>query len=452
MSKSRFIGAPHCLVGLKVVGVLCLAVVMAACTSASHVKPMSDTTQEYNPDQEEIDKLLKLSDDYHSQLKRRGLLYRDEETNHYISGIGKKLVPNFLEINEDINFYIIKDATANAAALPNGNIYVNLGLLSVAENEDQLAAILAHELGHVVYRHSLKAMLTRQDTRRAANIADIFLLGTGLSYIPAQTSLAGYSREQEREADRVSLTYMDQAGYDLEQVPEIFRIFQALPESLTVKHSIYSSHPENRERIAYLQERVDSDYSGTRREPVRSEQFNNSRRKILEENVNIRLRDHQYELALLTLDQAEKYYSKAALIQYYRGEAYRLKADNPNKAAKEMEWLADTHEDDADQDEMAPDLEADAAQDVQEKQDLDYFHKNKAAHYDKARSFYQEALEMNPTLAAAYRGLGLISYSNHDCKQALKYLSTYLETAEAPSDRLYVNRLIRNCNKMDEKT
>lgn len=421
---------------------------LGACTSASHVKPLSESPQDFDPNQEEVSKLMLASEEYHQELKRKGLLYRDEETNEYINGIGGKLAPEFLTVNEDINIYILKDATANAAALPNGNIYVNIGLLSVAENEDQLAAILAHELGHVIYRHSLKAMLNRQDTRRAANIADIFLLGTGLSYLSAQSTLASYSREQEREADEMSLKYMDQGGYDLHQVPEIFRVFQQLPESLTVKNSVYSSHPDNKKRIEYLEQKIQNEYPGVQREPVKSAGFNSSRQKIVETNVKIRLYDHQYELAWLTLEQAEKYYRKGALIQYYRGEVYRLKADNPDKAAKEIEWLAGNEQEESLlEDEFETEPAQETEQSASENKDLDYFTNKRADHYRKAESFYYDALRINPDLSVAYKGLGLVSYANEDYQQAVQHLTTYLDSAEAPGDRLYINRIIRNSKK-----
>ena len=427
---------------------LTLIAQVAACTSASHVKPLSESPQEIDPDQEEVSKLMQASDDYHQELKRKGLLYRDKETNEYINSIGRKLAPEFLTVEEDINIYILKEATANAAALPNGNIYVNIGLLAVAENEDQLAAILAHEQGHVIYRHSLKALLNRQDTRRAANIADIFLLGTGLSYISAQSSLASYSREQEREADEMSLTYVHQGGYDLRQVPEVFRIFQQLPESLTVKNSVYSSHPDNKERIEYLEKKIRDEYPGIEREPVRSAAFDNIRQKIVETNVKIRLHDHQYELAWLTLEQAEKYYRKAALIEYYRGEVYRLKADNPEKAAKEMEWLGMSEKEQSLlDDELEAEQVEESAQKRAGKKDLDYYIDNRADHYKKAESFYYDALQIKPDLAVAHKGLGLVCYSNKDYQQAVQHLTTYLDRAEAPGDRLYINRIIRNSKK-----
>jgi predicted Zn-dependent protease len=432
---------------LKFIALFFLIALATACTSASHVKPISDSPQEYDPDIEETNKLIQQSDDYHKSLKRKGLLYIDDETNQYIIGIGHKLAPDFLKINEDLNLYIVKDATANAAALPNGNIYINIGLLSVAENEDQLAAIIAHEIAHVIYRHSLKSMLNRQDTRRAANIADIFLLGTGLINISANSSLASYNREHEREADVVSLTYMQHAGYDLQQSPEILKIFQTLPESLTVKNSAYNSHPKNKKRIQYLEKEIKSSYSGIVREPVVSEIFNKSRSKIVEENVKIRLNDHQYKLVLLTLAQADKYYKNAALIQYYRGEVYRLMAENPDKAAKEIEWLVSGIEETEQELRIDKDLYTGGENAPVVKKDINYFIKNKAVHYDKAESFYKEALELRPDLALAYKGLGLVYYSKNDYKQALIHLNTYIEMAETPSDSLYIKRLIRNSKK-----
>jgi len=338
-----------------------------ACTSAGHVKPYTDSPQQHDPDAEVQAKLNQKSAELHEELKRRGLLYRDQEANQYINQIGQNLTPDFMKESNPVHFYIIKNATANAMALPDGSIYVNIGLLSVVENEDQLAAILAHEISHVVQRHSLKSTLNLQDTILAANIADIFLLGTGLSYASAMGSLAGFSREQEKEADLVSLTYMHKAGYDLNQAPIVFRLFQALPGSMTTNNTVYSSHPENMERVSYLEDIVKDSYTGLLTEPRKPEIFDKTRAKIVEINVQIRLRSNQYALALYTLDRAEAYYKKAPLIQYYRGEAYRLMADNPQKAAVESKWLAE---------------------ESNSEQDLDYFIQNQQAHYKKAESFY----------------------------------------------------------------
>lgn len=401
-------------------------VVATACTTGSHVKPLTGESLEHDPDAEAQAKLEQKSVELNKELKRRGLLFSDEEANEYINQLGYKLAPEFFETNESLHFYIVKNATANAMALPNGDIYINIGLLSVVENEDQLAAVLAHEISHVVQRHSLKSMLNREDTILAANIADIFLLGTGLSYVSAMGNLASFSREQEKEADLVSLTYLYKAGYDLNQAPVVFKLFQALPDSMKAKNSIYDSHPDNLERVRYLEEIVKDSYTGLITKPRTPEIFNKTRAKTVVSNVKIRLRNHEYKLALYTLKQAEAYYKKAPLIQYYRGEAYRLMAENPKKAADESERLKD---------------------ESKNKQDIDYFTQNKQLHYRKAESLYLEALDMQPGLAVAYRGLGLVEYSNQQYEEAVKYFNTYLEMSEKPDDSLYIKRLIKNSNR-----
>ena len=229
-----------------------------------------------------------------------------------------------------------------------------------------------------------------------------------------------------------------------------FRIFQQLPESLTVKNSIYSSHPDNKARIEYLEERISDTYGDAAGVPAKSEIFDRIRSRIVEANVRIRLNDHQYELALVTLEEAEKYYKRAALIQHYRGEAYRLKADNPDKAAKEIAWLSGSAEQEPLTDEETEQEPGDEVARVKtDERDLEYFIDNKAAHYSKAESFYNDALKIKPDLALAYKGLGLVCYSREDYPQAVQHLNNYLEMAESPPDRLYIKRIIRNSKQME---
>jgi len=420
---------------LKFIFIFVLLALGTACSSVGNVKSFSDSPQGVDPNHAKSYALNELSNNFRKDIKRRGMLYSNKEANQYINAVGQKVAPEFMKVNNRLNFYITKDSAANAMALPNGDIYINIGLLSVIENEDQLAVILAHEVGHVVHRHSLKSVLNHENTKLAANIADIFLLGTGIGNIPAASSLASFSREQEKEADILSLSYLYKAGYDLRQAPEVFNIFKALPESLTVKDSAYSSHPANMERSRYLKKIINDTYPALKSKLTASEKFDKIRVEVVETNVKIRLRHHQYELALLTLEQAEIYYKKAALIQYYRGEVYRLKADNPGKAADEVEWLA-----------------AGSVEEAEERRDLEYFIKNKLVNYDKARSYYSEALEMKEDLALAHKGLGLVDYSNDKYEKAKMHLNTYLEMSGSPSDDMYIKRLIRNCGRKEDNS
>src|SRR6478672_6019081 len=89
------------------------------------------------------------------RLEREGLLYVDEATNNYLQRIGLTLVPRDQKLEHvQWKFRVLRDPVPNAFALPNGSIYVNTGLIALLDNESQLAAMLAHEITHVLKRHT----------------------------------------------------------------------------------------------------------------------------------------------------------------------------------------------------------------------------------------------------------------------------------------------------------
>src|ERR1043166_3099847 len=89
------------------------------------------------------------------RLDRDGLVLADEATNAYLNRVGKSLIPRGLTLERvNWNFRAVRDPQPNAFALPNGSIYVTTGLMALIDNESQLAAILAHELTHVMRRHT----------------------------------------------------------------------------------------------------------------------------------------------------------------------------------------------------------------------------------------------------------------------------------------------------------
>jgi Zn-dependent protease with chaperone function len=89
------------------------------------------------------------------RLEREGLVYADAATNAYLQRIGETLLPRDQHLeNVQWKFRALRDPVPNAFALPNGSIYVNTGLIALLENESQLAAMLAHEITHVLKRHT----------------------------------------------------------------------------------------------------------------------------------------------------------------------------------------------------------------------------------------------------------------------------------------------------------
>lgn len=325
-------------------------------------------------------------------------------------------------------------------ALPNGDIYVFSGLFAMVQNESQLASVMAHEIGHVIHQHGLKSAIELRNTIVTAHIADIFLFGTNLSYLSAGASLASFSREQEREADEVSLDYLANTDYDMSQSPEVFALFSSLPKSKSILGSIYSSHPDNEERVAYLNQLIASQYqadssptppgSDLNDHQVQvdvapsSEQFETVRAELMELNVKLRLRSKQYQMALGLLQEADEYYQQKTLITFYRGEAHRLMAENPLAAAKEEAWLQER---------------------TLTEEDKQKHEQNSAENWVAAKSNYLAILNDENVPAAVHRGLALVYMHEEDREQAKQHLEIYINS-EGIKDRLYYTHLLKDLN------
>ncbi len=190
----------------------------------------------------------------------------DEGLQAYVDGVGLRLaaVSHRPEIPWEYN--AVNDPDVNAYALPGGKISITRGLLSRMETEDELAAVLGHETGHVTARHAAqhytRAMLTQlalvggmaymeiQDVK----YRNIYALG---GMIGAQLVLARYSRDQERQSDHLGLEYMTAAGYNPEGMVDLLEILEGEhrrePDFVD---RMFGSHPLTRERIEDARARV----------------------------------------------------------------------------------------------------------------------------------------------------------------------------------------------------
>ncbi len=198
-------------------------------------------------------------------LKLHGGAYRDPDLAAYVRDVGTVLarvseVPDLPYV-----FTVVNDDQVNAFAVPGGSIYVTRGLLALAENEAEMAAVLAHELGHITARHAAQ----RYSQAVAANLGLTLLgvlgsaagmpVGVGdLASLGTQLYLQSYSREQELEADVLAVRYMTRAGYDANAVIGFFHRMEAhkrLQASLAgdpaagERFNILSTHPRTADRI-----------------------------------------------------------------------------------------------------------------------------------------------------------------------------------------------------------
>ncbi len=214
---------------------------------------------------------IRLGAQVHQEVLQKYRLNRDPEINEYVQNLGERLARASRRPDIPYRFYVIDDQSVNAFSIPGGYIYINTGLLQIAQGEDELAAAVAHEIGHVVARHGLRNIKKAQRTSIIAGIlgvgADIAMGGGGLGRAASQVLAAGIitknSREFEREADYLGLYNITSLGYPADGM---LRIFQRLGSASGAKNSsiggIFASHPDAGERERNTQIEIQQHLAG----------------------------------------------------------------------------------------------------------------------------------------------------------------------------------------------
>jgi len=193
-------------------------------------------------------------------LKQYGGAYTFKTLDTYINDLGQRLARVSEMPDLQWTFTILDDPVINAFALPGGYIYLSRGLISLAENEAELAAVLGHEIGHVTARHSAQ----RYSQGVVTNIGTTVLgavfgrAAAQVANLGSQAFLAGYSREHEMEADALGIRYMTKLGYDPKAASSFFKKLAAHTalqaklsgeENQQSHYGIFASHPDTQKRI-----------------------------------------------------------------------------------------------------------------------------------------------------------------------------------------------------------
>jgi predicted Zn-dependent protease len=181
-------------------------------------------------------------------------VYQNPSLNRYVESIGQKLVAVSDRPNLPYTFTIVEDDQVNAFATMGGFIYLNTGLIRTAENEAELASVIAHEIGHVVGKHSqtqIKQQAITQGLLTAAglNSTQLVQLGVALALdLP-------HSREDEYEADLLGLQMLKSAGYAPGATVDFMRKLQKHGSNTP---TFLSTHPAAKERVVALQQKISS--------------------------------------------------------------------------------------------------------------------------------------------------------------------------------------------------
>jgi predicted Zn-dependent protease len=267
------------------------------------------------------------------ELKKSRAVVQDKALNDYVREVMCRVAGDHCA---DIRLYIVHTPYFNASMAPNGMMQVWTGLLLRSQNEAQLAAVLGHEIGHYLERHSLQRW---RDIRTKTDIMAFAGLGLGaaglgsvanVGQIAMLASIMSFSRDNEREADEIGLDLMTRAGYAPIEASKVWE--QIVAEKAADKDKkdglgelFFGSHPASEERAETLRAkavgRPGEAYSVRYRDKVAG-----IRRMLLEDELKLR----QYDRTLVVLKgiAAEKEDGEVA---FYTGEVHRLRDGNGDR-------------------------------------------------------------------------------------------------------------------------
>jgi hypothetical protein len=207
-----------------------------------------------------LDREVGLGKQLSSQVESSARVVTDPVINEYINRIGQNLVRHS-DARVPFTIKILDNQEVNAFALPGGFFYVDSGLILAADNEAELAGVMAHEIAHVAARHATKNM-TRAQIWNMASVPLIFIGGPVAYIVSEVASLAvplgflKFSRDAEREADLLGLEYDYATGYDPQAFVQFFEKLNVEKKKPNFVAKAFTTHPMNVERIEAAQDEI----------------------------------------------------------------------------------------------------------------------------------------------------------------------------------------------------
>lgn len=208
-----------------------------------------------------IEKEVSMGKQYAQQVEQSAKLVTDPVVNEYVNRIGQNLVRHS-DSKVPFTIKVIDDDQINAFALPGGFFYVNTGTILAADDESELAGVMAHEIAHVCARHAMRQM-TRANWANFATIPLIFI-GGGIGYAAYEAAGIGipltfmkFSRGFEAQADYLGTQYLYASGYDPQAMVDFFEKIEATekkkPGALA---KAFASHPATPDRVEHTQQEI----------------------------------------------------------------------------------------------------------------------------------------------------------------------------------------------------
>jgi predicted Zn-dependent protease len=249
---------------------------------------------------------------------------QDSRLNDYVSQVGNKMAAASHRPHMPYSFRVVNATYVNAYAFPGGSIAATRGIMLSLQNEAELASLLGHELGHVNARHAAEQMSKGQLTQAIVGGISV-LAGTQsaalgdlagqLGQISAGALLASYSRDNEREADALGMTYMVGAGYGSEGFVGLMEMLNSMSKhKSTTVDLLFATHPMSQERYDTAVQTANTKYKAALKNPLYKERYMDhtadlrAKKKAIEEiqNGEKMLAERKYDAASGHFRQALK--------------------------------------------------------------------------------------------------------------------------------------------------
>ena len=257
-----------------------------------------------------------------ASLRRSPFRIRDASLEATVQGIACRLGEAHCP---DTRVYLMHTPYFNASMAPNGMMQVWSGLMLRADNEAQLAAVLGHEIGHYLQRHSLERLRDAKARSAFAQFAGMFGAVGLVAGFGAVVGMYAYSRDQESEADRIGALLMHGAGYDVGEATKVWSNLlleaQAKPNGSS-SNPLFATHPPPEDRETVLRD-LTARYPGGSSE---AQSWQSSLAPFLREWLNDEIKRGQHEESLAFLSRAVTRSAGRAEYLFARGEVYRLRA------------------------------------------------------------------------------------------------------------------------------
>ncbi len=359
---------------------------------------LADLDPSWKPDASTLEGGLWLKvENLENRIKTSGNRITDPALEAYVGNIVCRLAGPFCQ---DIRLYIVRAPVFNAFMTPNGMMVVYSGLLLRAQNEAQLAMILGHEIAHYLQRHTLKRFERHADALDLAAWARLLIGNLGvLVDLAASGLIAGFSRDQERQADEVGAVLMANQGYDVNEAVTVWaRLLEERKagEDAEWSNPFFATHPGYDERIENFKTFAAALSTVGGADNSFEERFWNVLKDRRFGYLQNEVKRGKPEQSLALLKQLSEGGRRPGVLTFFKGEVHRIRADK-------------------------------------EKND-----------YETARSFYEDAQTQEGAPTELFRSLGLVHQKLSDRTEARHAFETYIVKVPNAPDRDIIELMLNH--------